>query len=165
MTQRPRTSTSTPPTAYNPHWSHRANASDPTLTLGLGRPPAPRSHSDRYGIQPRRSTQPAHYPPSPAMLSSESASGSSSPKTALKVFTSVKRSFSMAVTKKSGPSASVRAQPVCVLPSSDIRCSLRAQQLKRPPRHKYESRPCPQLQSLRQQYNKLPPVSLYVLRT
>ncbi|KAG8682075.1 hypothetical protein FRC09_017035 [Ceratobasidium sp. 395] len=107
MTQRPSMSISTPPSSYRYPWTHSSNAaSDPALTLGLGRPPTTRHHSDRFGIPtPRRSTQPAHYSPSPGMLNQE-LSGPSTPKTALKVLTSVKRSFSSAVAKKSaGPSA------------------------------------------------------------
>ncbi|KAG9096973.1 hypothetical protein FRC07_010852 [Ceratobasidium sp. 392] len=108
MTQRPRTSISTPPSAYRYPWTHPANASDPALTLGLGRPQTTRHHSDRFGIHtPRRSTQPVHYPPSSDMYNQD-MSGPSTPKTAMKVLTSVKRSFSSAVTKKSsGPSATL----------------------------------------------------------
>ncbi|KAG8703406.1 hypothetical protein FRC08_002856 [Ceratobasidium sp. 394] len=106
MTQRPRTSISTPPSAYRGPWMHTANASDPALALGLGRPQTARHHSDRFGLSTsRRSTQPVHYSHSPDMFSQE-PSGSSTPKTALKVFTSVKRSFSSSVAKKGGqPSA------------------------------------------------------------
>ncbi|KAG9089842.1 hypothetical protein FRC06_001367 [Ceratobasidium sp. 370] len=106
MTQRPRTSTSTPPSSFRDPWTYTANASDPALALGLGRPQTARHHSDRFGLPtPRRSTQPVHYSHSPDMLSQD-PSGPSTPKAALKVFTSVKRSFSSAVAKKpAGPSA------------------------------------------------------------
>ncbi|QRV74218.1 hypothetical protein RhiJN_02232 [Ceratobasidium sp. AG-Ba] len=104
MTQRPRTSTTcTPPSAYCYPWTDHS-ASDPALAIGLGRPHAARYHSDRVGIPAtRRST---HHISSHDMHAQE-PSGPSAPKSALKVFTSVKRSFSIGAAKKSaGPSTS-----------------------------------------------------------
>lgn len=110
---RPRTSINSPPTT-NPHalWSHSSSAaSDPALApiypLGRARPQAPRHNSDRFGLTPRRPTHLTNYPPS-TTLGPEGASGSSTPNAALKVFSSVKRSFSITGAKKSIPSASVR---------------------------------------------------------
>ncbi|KAF8603821.1 hypothetical protein BDV93DRAFT_544450 [Ceratobasidium sp. AG-I] len=107
---RSRTTITSPPPPTNPHalWSHPGSAaSDTALTpvypMGLGRPQASRYHSDRLGITPRRPMHPPSSYPHSSALGPEGASGSSTPNAALKVFSSVKRSFS---TKKSVPSAS-----------------------------------------------------------
>ncbi|QRV88992.1 hypothetical protein RhiJN_17010 [Ceratobasidium sp. AG-Ba] len=124
MTQRPRTSTtSTPPSAYRYPWTHHA-ASDPALAIGLGRPHAARYHSDRVGIPAtRRSTQPAHHIPSHDMHAQE-PSGPSAPKSALKVFTSVKRSFSIGAAKKAaGPSTNFTSSTAEETAAAQIRMS------------------------------------------
>ncbi|KAG8680883.1 hypothetical protein FRC11_001866 [Ceratobasidium sp. 423] len=107
-----RKSSSTPPPAH-PIWSHPpATMSNPSLgqhprhPLGHPRSQQPRHHSALY---PRRPTEYPSYSPNHASsstaLSSEGAGASSTPKGALKVFSSVKRSFSMSATKKSPPSS------------------------------------------------------------
>ncbi|KAJ1306938.1 hypothetical protein OPQ81_007919 [Rhizoctonia solani] len=74
--------------------------------FGHSRPQQPRRHS---ALHPRRPSAYSDYSPnyasSSTALSSDGASASSTPK-ALKVLSSVKRSFSMNATKKSGPSSS-----------------------------------------------------------
>ncbi|EUC59819.1 hypothetical protein RSOL_324170, partial [Rhizoctonia solani AG-3 Rhs1AP] len=71
--------------------------------FGQSRPQQPRHHS---ALHPRRPSNYPSYSPNRASsstaLSSEGA-GASSTKGALKVLSSVKRSFSMGTTKKSGP--------------------------------------------------------------
>ncbi|KAL5633110.1 hypothetical protein ACGC1H_003561 [Rhizoctonia solani] len=72
--------------------------------FGHSRPQQPRHHS---ALHPRRPNNYPSYSPNHASsstaLSSEGAGASSTPKGALKVLSSVKRSFSMGATKKSGP--------------------------------------------------------------
>ncbi|CAE6399337.1 unnamed protein product [Rhizoctonia solani] len=118
MNHRPRPqsrkSSSTPPPTAHPIWSYPPGTmSNPSLSqhsrypFGNSRPQQPRHHS---AVHPRR---PANYPhyssnhaSSSTALSSEGASASPTPKGALKVLSSVKRSFSMGAAKKSGHSAS-----------------------------------------------------------
>ncbi|CAE6452083.1 unnamed protein product [Rhizoctonia solani] len=74
------------------------------LALGHSRPGQPRRHSAHH---PRRYPDSSpNYASSSTALSSEGAGASSTSKGALKVLSSVKRSFSMNTTKKSGPLAS-----------------------------------------------------------
>ncbi|CAE6428820.1 unnamed protein product [Rhizoctonia solani] len=115
---RPQTqkSLSTPPPSAYPIWSYPpATMSNPSLgqhskyPLGLGHPRS-QQHRHHSALHPRRPMEYPNYSPNHASsstaLSSEGASASSTPKGALKVFSSVKRSFSMNTTKKSGPSFS-----------------------------------------------------------
>ncbi|KAF8757805.1 hypothetical protein RHS01_03169 [Rhizoctonia solani] len=78
------------------------------LALGHSRPQQPRRHSAHH---PRRHPHSPSYSPnyasSSTALGSEGAGASSTPRSAFKVLSSVKRSFSMGAPKKSAPTSSV----------------------------------------------------------
>ncbi|CAE7223217.1 unnamed protein product [Rhizoctonia solani] len=103
----PRKSSSTPPPTIQPYqpatMSNPSLGQHPKYPFGHSRPQQPRHHS---AVHPRRPSHYSSYSPNHASsstaLSPEGASASST-KGALKVFTSVKRSFSMSTTKKPGP--------------------------------------------------------------
>ncbi|CUA68876.1 hypothetical protein RSOLAG22IIIB_08123 [Rhizoctonia solani] len=118
MNHRPRphsrkSSSSPPPVAYRIGSHPPATMSNPSLSqharypFAHSRPQQPRRHS---ALHPRRPSNYPSYSPNRASsstaLSPEGASASSTPKGALKVLSSVKRSFSLSTPKKSGPSPS-----------------------------------------------------------
>ncbi|ELU43693.1 hypothetical protein AG1IA_02277 [Rhizoctonia solani AG-1 IA] len=93
-----------PGTMSNPSLSQHSRY---PLALGHSRPQQPRRHSAHH---PRRHPHSPSYSPnyasSSTALGSEGAGASSTPRSAFKVLSSVKRSFSMGAPKKSAPTSS-----------------------------------------------------------
>ncbi|KAB5594812.1 hypothetical protein CTheo_1791 [Ceratobasidium theobromae] len=132
MSPRPRQSTrktsSTPPPTAHPLWSSLANSvSNPTLVEHSGypihtRPQQPRHYSDRFIHPPGHPMYSSEYSVSPTSSSLEGGSGSPTPKAALKMLSSVRRSFSSTI-KKSIPSASFTVSTAEETAATQIRIS------------------------------------------